>query len=526
MILKKPYAFLIKRFRIIHLVLTAMIGFLLFKTYNIYTFFDRYVNNVYSALDSLPSEYISIFMFLIATIVVSFSLAMYLLMRQKKKPKKFYVIACSYYLVYFLAIIYYFTVFKSMDTKTLTVFHAMVLRDISLIMFLPQIPLFIISLIRGVGFDIRKFNFSKDLKELDISEKDSEEFEFVMGVDSYKYSRYLRRRLRELKYYFLENKFIFSILFGLLGGIFLIVVLINYTVFNRSYSVNQSFVANKMKMQVNNSYLTDLDYGGNKIEKNKYFLVVNFTITNDSGTSTVLDLTNYILRTKSGDVYPTLNYNGYFIDLGAGYSKEKIVSGTTSNYILVYELTKKDIKNKYKLDIINSVEYKAGTLISKKKRIGLKPIKSFEIKDVGTYKLNKKVLLDKTALNSSSFILNSFEYKSTFTYNYEACIRSNCTEMVDVINADASKNNTLLILKGSLNVLNDTAFANNRRYGKSFFDAFVKIKYDDKYSDVKDITPTALKDEYILEANKDIERAKKIDLLIIVRDKKYTINIK
>ena len=526
MILKKPYAFLIKRFRLIHLILTAMIGFLLFKTYNIYTFFNRYVNNIYSALDTLPSEYISIFMFLIAAIVVSFSLLMYLLMRQKKKPKTFYVFTCSYYLVFFLALIYYFTVFKSMDTRTLSIFKAMILRDISIIMFLPQIPLFIISLIRGVGFDIRKFNFSKDIRELDLSEKDSEEFEFVMGMDSYKYLRYFRRRVRELRYYVLENKFIFSILFGLLGGIFAVVILVNYTVFNRSYRVNQNFTANNMKIQINNSYLTNLDYGGNVIEKDKYFLVINMTLTNDSGTSTVLDLTNYVLRIKSGDVYPTLNYNDYFIDLGAGYAKERISSGTSSNYILVYEITKKDIKDKYKFDIINSIEYKAGSISSKKRRVGLKPEKAFEIEDIGTYKLNKKVKLDKTVLNNSTFKLTSYENKSTFTYNYEACIRSNCTEMVDVINADVSKNNTLVVLKGNLNVLNDTAFAKNRKYGKSFFDAFIKIRYDDKISSVKDVTPASLNDEYVLETSRDVESAKKVDVLIVVRNKRYTINIR
>ena len=527
MILKKPYAFLIKSFRLIHLILAVMIGFLLYKTYNIYTFFNRFVNNIYSALDALPSEYISVFMFLITVIIVSFSLAMYLLMKQKKKPKFFYVFTCSYYLIYFFVIIYYFSVFKSMDTKTLSIFNAMVLRDISLILLLPQIPLFVVSLIRGVGFDIRKFNFSKDLRELDLSEKDSEEFEFVMGIDSYVYLRYFRKRIRELRYYVLENKFIFSILFGLLGGIFLIIIIANYTIFNRSYKVNQSFIANNMRIQVNNSYLTNLDFGGNVIEKDKNFLVVNLTFTNNSGTSTVLDLTNYVLQTKSGKIYPTLDYNKYFVDLGAGYSKERIVAGTTSNYILVYELkNKEDLKDKYKLDVINSVEYRAGSLNTNKKRIGLKPEKSFKIKNVGTYKLKDKVELDKSVLNDSDFTLNEYENKSTFTYNYEACIRSNCTEMVDVINADATNNSTLVILKGVLEISNDTAFAKNRKYSSSFFDAFVKVKYDDKLSNVKDVTPTSLKDEYVLEVNKDVENASKVDVLVIVRDKKYTINIR
>ena len=88
MILKKPYAFLIKNFRLIHLILTGLIGYLLFRTFNLYNFFSRYVENVYATLgDALPSNYITVFMFLVSIIIIVFSLAMFLLMQKKDKPK-------------------------------------------------------------------------------------------------------------------------------------------------------------------------------------------------------------------------------------------------------------------------------------------------------------------------------------------------------------------------------------------------------------------------------------------------------
>ena len=89
MILKKPYAFLIKRFRLIHLILTVLIGFLLARTYTLYSFFLRYINNIStSASDFIPTNYITLYMFLTAIIILAFSIAMFMLMKQKNKPTK------------------------------------------------------------------------------------------------------------------------------------------------------------------------------------------------------------------------------------------------------------------------------------------------------------------------------------------------------------------------------------------------------------------------------------------------------
>ena len=528
MIFKKPYAFLIKNFRLIHLVLTGLIIFLLTKSYTIYSYFSRYVGNVYTTLsDSRPSNYITIFMYLVIIIVIVFSLSMYLLMRKKEKPKTLYVALSVYYIFFLVATTLYFILFKSLDTSaSLSIRDAMIFRDVTLIFSLPQIVFIVLSLIRGVGFDIKKFNFSKDLKELDINEEDNEEFEFVFGVDSYKYLRFLRRRGREFKYYVLENKFMFSILSGLAASILVIFIILNFTVYNRTYNKNQKFTANNLTIQVNNSYLTNLNYTGKEVEKGKYFLIVNMTFTNKSGSSTVLDLTNYELETASGKVYPTLTRNNYFIDLGAGYSKEKILTDTTSTYILVYELDKKDLKKKYTLNIIDAVEYNAGTMNTKQKKISLKPLTYYSIETVGTYALGEQANMYDSILNDSSLIVNSYEFMNKFTYKYEACIRYNCNTVTDVITADATKDKTLMVLKGNLKLDDDSTFANNAKTAMSFFDAFVLVNYGDVTSTVTNATPKSLTEQYILQVDSEAAKASKLNLFIIVRDKKYVINIK
>lgn len=526
-ILKKPYAFLIKNFRMIHLILTGLIAYILFRTYNLYNFFSRYVNNVYSTLaDAIPSNYITVFMFLVTIVIVVFSLAMFLLMKKKDKPKNLYISLSTYYILYFIGIILYFVLFKSMESQQLSIRNAMIIRDITFIIMFPQAALLVLSLIRGVGFDIRKFNFSKDLKELDISEEDNEEFEFVLGVDSYKYFRYIRRRIREFKYYILENKFMFSILMGLTFSILLILTILNFTVYNKTYNKNQKLLANNLIIEVNNSYLTDIDYKGEKISDDKYFLVVNITFTNSSGLSTVLDLPNYVLETKSGKAYPTLSRNIHFLDFGAGYSKEKIEDDKTVNYILVYELEKKDIAKKYTLKIIDEVEYKAGTMHSKHKKIALKPLQYFSQEKVGDYEVGQPITMYDSILGNTSFLVNDFEFSNKFTYKYEACIRTNCSQKTDVVTADVAKAKKLLVLSGSLSLDDNSTFAKNAKTAITFFDAFTQIRYDDKIAPVINVTPNSISEEYILQVDEKAATAKHVDLIFTVRNKQYVLKLK
>lgn len=526
-ILKKPYAFLIKNFRLIHLILTFLIGYLFFRTIKIYNFFNRYVSNVYAMLsDAIPSNYITLFMFLVVIIIITFSLAMYTLMKRKEKPKLFYVLLSAYYLVIFGAYIAYFALFKNFDASPLTIRNAMVLRDLTLIITIPQFGFLAYAFVRAVGFDIKRFNFSKDLKELDIKEEDNEEFEFILGVDSYKYTRMIRRRIREFKYYVLENKFMFTILSGLVGFIIIIAIILNFTVYNRVYGRNQKITANNLSIQVNSSYLTNMDYSGNIIEKGKYFFVVNTRFINNSGLTTTLNLSSYELVTKNGKVYPTLTRNNYFIDLGAGYQKERLENGSTNDYILVYELNKNQLASKYTLRIIDEVEYKAGTINTKVKKINLKPQTYTKTDTVGTYKLGEDIDMFKSILGNTTLNVSSSEFVNLFTYNYEACIRDNCSSKTDIVNADIANDKTLLILKGKLSLDDTSTFAKNKKTTLSFFDAFATIRYDGNTSVISNVTPSSLTEEYVLQVDSAAMYAEKIDLVIFIRGKEYILNLR
>ena len=66
-------------------------------------------------------------------------------------------------------------------------------------------------IIRGLGFDIKKFNFTKDIQELNIEDIDSEEVEVNVNIDTKNIIRDINRRKRELGYWIKEN-LLFSII--------------------------------------------------------------------------------------------------------------------------------------------------------------------------------------------------------------------------------------------------------------------------------------------------------------------------
>ena len=107
------------------------------------------------------------------------------------------------------------------------------LRDFSRFNFWILIITCIPVLIRGLGFDIKKFNFNRDLQDLRLEEKDSEEVEVSIDLSSDRIKRTGRRTVRELKYYYLENKLVINIILVVTVVIFIMIFPFNRYVVNR-----------------------------------------------------------------------------------------------------------------------------------------------------------------------------------------------------------------------------------------------------------------------------------------------------
>ena len=99
---------------------------------------------------------------------------------------------CLYYLLIFAYFIYMFTIFHGLEQTGLKFDSIRAIRDISAIVLLPQIVFLFIILGRTLGFNIKQFDFKKDLEELQIDTSDYEEVEVVFGKNNYKTARFIR----------------------------------------------------------------------------------------------------------------------------------------------------------------------------------------------------------------------------------------------------------------------------------------------------------------------------------------------
>ena len=154
MILRKPYAFLIKNFKLIHFILLFLMAYLIIKTISIQRYIKTFINSV-TAERVLTSEYITWWLFLAIILIILISGVVYLLMRYKKKPKTIYFINISVYIIILVAFIYVYNTLSSLEIKTLDQRTLILTKDVLNMMLLSLGTTSVLMFIRGLGFDIR-----------------------------------------------------------------------------------------------------------------------------------------------------------------------------------------------------------------------------------------------------------------------------------------------------------------------------------------------------------------------------------
>jgi len=93
MVLKKPYAFLIKHFKLIHLLLCIPLIYLIIRTGAIASFLSSYVaSNYYTKEINIAGTYINYFMYFAIILILGLVLSIYFLMKQKEKENISYKI--------------------------------------------------------------------------------------------------------------------------------------------------------------------------------------------------------------------------------------------------------------------------------------------------------------------------------------------------------------------------------------------------------------------------------------------------
>jgi len=532
-ILKKPYAFLIKHFRLIHLIIAFATIFLAYKTSRIVLFFNAYIKNGYRLTESnLASNYVTILMYLTVLLILLVAIVIYLLFKEKDKPRKYYAYLITYYILLFGLLTFAHNALNSLEITTVAAKTVRMYRDLALILSLPQYFFLVFTLIRGIGFDIKKFNFSKDISELQIEAKDNEEFEFVVDLPTYKVKRTLRRTLREFKYFALENTFVLICVTVIIALVIGTEIYTNRNTYSQTYQENDVFSLNNYQVRVLDTTISPLDYNGNVLTKKKSYLIVLLSIENNTNLYKALNKDDFRLLVDDKIIYPTTNKNEYFIDLGTPYTSQKIAKKATSTFIFIYELNNNQIKDEYTLRIQEYLDYRNNEIIANYKEIKIKPTLVKDIEKVKTVNLNEELDLSKSSLSNSKILVSSYEITKSYKYNYTFCIDDECQTSVDTVDASyqTEKEKTLLVLNYTLSLDETIPYKANIKSNSSFFNDFLKVKYtyDNKeYTAIPtNKTPNGMTDKVILELPGEIKSATNISLVLNIRNKEYNIVLK
>ncbi len=534
MILRKPYAFLIKHFRLIHIILAFLAGFITYKYYRIIGFFNQYLKNNFSGnyYPGFSSEYIDIFVYLALIFILIGLAGMLILFIYKKKKPKSYILAIGYYILLFIGVILVKNTMVSIETNYITTEVARLYRDITMIIFIPQLPLLVLFVMQGLGINIDKYNFKQDLKNLEIENKDNEEFELTFKGDTVKLQRNVRRFFREFIYYVKENKFVFTII-AIITSIILVVVIYNNLPKNMNGLFNQGdyFSNLGINYKIQDSIVTNLDYNGDKIN-NKYYVVVKLYIENNSDKLQKLDFNRFRLEVNKETRYPIFDKGVYFIDYARNLTGSTIAKKSQNTYSLVYEISDNEIKKNYRIKIDGGLTTSKDEIVGKYNYVSINPVVIDRPRVEGMYDLGNEINFVSSNLKNTKLKLSNLEITDKYTYTYEFCTRFNkCDNYINQVKIDNTKNNTtLMVFDYTLSLDTTSSFYTENTSIKNIVENFAKVKYiennEEKYADVYYVTPSNLNNKIIVETTNKVNEVDTAYLAFIIRNKEYLIRLK
>lgn len=341
MVLRRPYAFLIKYFKLIHLVLFGFLVYITISASRVLGFFRDYINSN-GNMEVISSNYFSPFIVISFMFVIFISVFIFMLMRYKNKPKLLYILVVIMSLVSGFVFTYLQGNVKELETGIMSARDIRLLRDISRFNYWGLFVMCLPVLIRGLGFDIKKFNFSSDLIDLKLDKADNEEIEINTEISSDGIKRIGSKFAREMRYYYLENKFLLNIIFGIIIVILVMRFPFNKFVINRTLNEGDTLSTQNFNMIIEDSYISSR----HATSKNNSYIILKASIKGKSKDYS-LRMDEFVLRGKKNEYIPSLKYYYYFSDIGSGYYKEDLNMNDYTSYILIYNIDNSDKANKY-----------------------------------------------------------------------------------------------------------------------------------------------------------------------------------
>ena len=541
MIIRKPFAFLVEKFKLLHFIVLIPCIYLIYMFWRVSSFFSTFVVNGYvTTIADVQSKYYSFLMVIASLLVIIFASLVTSLFKKKNKFYMPYLLMAIVYVLVFVTTLFLPGLLRGAEAANLESSTSLIIRGVMSIMFYSQIIFSVLFILLAFGFDIRTGDFLDIKEEINLDENDSEEVEINIKSDDYKAKRFARRYSREIKYYVIENKNIFKVL-GIILGLVIVFFIGKFIIsLNRNVKVDQTFGYSNFNLSFNSSILSTLDYNGNVISKGKIYLANKVTVTNKTNAMLALSTYDFCLETGDNCYYPKLDRSGKFLDLAKPYYAEQIGRGSSTEYVLVYELDESLARSKYKIKVLDSLTYKKDAVIPKYKEITLTPSYSDSVNNVGTYSLGDELDFSKTNLLNSKLKVTKANVSQYYRYYYYVCKsddcdvnnceneKEKCNELQDALAAGYGK--YFIIMDGEFTLDENSSYSKYKLGSNDFFEDFTDINYKigdvENTISVKDATPKKSNGKIILEVNSVIKDADTINLIVTIRNQRFTLKLK
>ena len=528
MVLRKPLAFLIKHFKLIHFFLVVICIFLIYKTSNILVFFNEYISSNTGVLTTqVASIYITPLMYFLVLLMMSGSALILTILKLKDKPIKFYIFNIFSFVLVLAIFLYSYSMLVTLEEKLVELQTLELSRDLLVIALLLENMSLIWLGVRAVGFDIKSFHFNENLDELQISEQDNEEFEVDLEVDKHLYTRYYRKIKRFIKYMLKENKLLVTLSFLVVIGISCYIVYLNQGVYEEELTINQSFRTNEFVINIENSYYTTTDYEGNVLKKGKGFVLLKVNIKNGTSIKKVFKTGRLSLMINNQAYHTTEEYKDRLTDLGYTYLSEEI-SSAGKTYLLAFEIPD-TIKNK-------KMVLKYVDTNDKEIRIDVSPLDLTETRKGTTIAVTGDMEFSNTPIRNSVLNIQEVAIANEFKIQYNYCYdQNNCYDSYEYIKTTTGDRTTKTLLKivGTLKMdetLNTALNSNIHKFIQYYGQVEYKIKGQTKVikGSFKRVYPlkTENKNEYYIEVDKDVLNADEVSLVFNIRGYIYTYRLK
>ena len=512
MIIRKPYAFLIKNFKKIHIFLLILSIYVAYKLVDVSGFVVEFMKfGTYDFFKDPITKHINFLMIFSTIMLIVGSLSLAILLRYKKKPYKLYLIPTLIYLVllFVLNMVKGFFNIYSIDVETTDLRLS---RDLLIIFLIVQMPAIYIYIMRVFGLDISKFEFNSSTEYLQLSEEDREEVEINVSFDKNTLKRVFKRFTRNVNYIYQEHKLICKIIISLIFFVVAFGMYKSIFVTNKVYKQGQYYNANGYTIKINNAYFTDKDYKGDVITSKSNFVIIDLSIKNNYSTRKI-NLENFHLKNATED-YVTTNkvYSLEFNDLGITYDNVKeLKNEETLNCIIVYKVSNKLKKNKFVL------YYQELNDNNKLRKIKLNLNDLRNISQDTNLSLGDDIVVSNGAKQENV----SFDYYTitdSITYSTRSCNSMGCSNSNEIFSTD-----------GSYKIL-EIDFSSDEMGAKNmidFLDKYGRIIYKDSSGTEEEIkVKNPISKQYygkvvFISVPNEISNASEIKFKFVIRNKSY-----